>query len=94
MALQLFMLMMKRKDILSKRVVKRFYRSVDDQIIFGVCAGVAEYFEIDPSIVRLAFALMCCFCFPLVIVYFVAGIVVPLRPVYKEAKIVEEKEKK
>ena len=79
---------------LSKKVVKRFYRSIDDRIIFGVCAGVAEYFEMDPTIVRLGFTLMTCFCPPLIFVYFVAGIIMPLRPIYKEAKVVEEKEKK
>ena len=79
---------------MAKRVVKRFYRSNDDKVLFGVCAGVAEYFEIDPTIVRLGFTLMSCFCPALVIVYFVAGIVMPLKPRYKEAKIVEEKEDK
>ena len=36
---------------------KRLYRSVDDRMIAGVCAGVADYFEIDPTLVRLLFAL-------------------------------------
>lgn len=79
--------------VMSKKEVKRFYRSIDDQVLFGVCAGVAEYFEIDPTIVRLGFSLLCCFCPPLIIVYFVAGIVMPVKPIYKEAKIVDEKEK-
>jgi phage shock protein PspC (stress-responsive transcriptional regulator) len=34
---------------------KRLYRSVDDRMIAGVCGGVAEYFDIDPSLVRLLF---------------------------------------
>ena len=34
---------------MSKKEVKRFYRSIDDQVLFGVCAGVAEYFEISPA---------------------------------------------
>ena len=36
---------------------KRLYRSVDDRMISGVCAGVADYFDIDPTIVRLLFVL-------------------------------------
>jgi phage shock protein PspC (stress-responsive transcriptional regulator) len=36
---------------------KRLYRSVDDRMIAGVCAGIADYFDIDPTLVRLLFAL-------------------------------------
>ncbi len=38
--------------------MKRFYRSSTDKIIGGVCGGIAEYFNIDPLLVRLAFALL------------------------------------
>jgi phage shock protein PspC (stress-responsive transcriptional regulator) len=34
---------------------KRLYRSADDRMIAGVCAGIADYFDIDPSLVRLLF---------------------------------------
>jgi phage shock protein PspC (stress-responsive transcriptional regulator) len=34
---------------------KRLYRSVDDRMIAGVCAGIADYFGIDPTLVRLIF---------------------------------------
>jgi len=37
--------------------VKRLYRSRDDRMIAGVCAGLAEYVDIDPTIVRLLFVL-------------------------------------
>lgn len=37
--------------------VKRLYRSADDRMIAGVCAGLAEFLEIDPTIVRLLFVL-------------------------------------
>ena len=36
---------------------KRLYRSVDDRMIAGVCAGIADYFDIDPTLVRLIFVL-------------------------------------
>jgi phage shock protein C len=36
---------------------KRLYRSVDDRMIAGVCAGIGNYFDIDPTLVRLLFAL-------------------------------------
>ena len=34
---------------------KRLYRSSDDRMISGVCAGIADYFGIDPTLVRLIF---------------------------------------
>lgn len=33
--------------------MKKFYRSKTDRVFGGVCAGIAEYFNIDPSIVRI-----------------------------------------
>ncbi|WP_174614266.1 PspC domain-containing protein [Virgibacillus ihumii] len=35
---------------------KRLYRSESKRILAGVCAGIAEYFRINPTIVRLLFA--------------------------------------
>jgi len=32
---------------------KRLYRSNNDAIICGVCGGIAEYFDVDPSFVRI-----------------------------------------
>ena len=37
--------------------IRRLYRSTDDRMIAGVCAGLAEYIDIDPTIVRLLFVL-------------------------------------
>ena len=37
---------------------KKLYRSKKDQKLCGVCAGIAEYFSIDPTIVRLLFVLL------------------------------------
>ncbi len=34
---------------------KRFYLSVRDKKIGGVCGGIAEYFDIDPLLVRILF---------------------------------------
>jgi phage shock protein PspC (stress-responsive transcriptional regulator) len=36
---------------------KRLYRSLTNRTIGGVCGGLAEYFNIDPTIVRLLFVL-------------------------------------
>ncbi len=37
---------------------KKVYRSRKNRIIFGVCGGLAEYFEIDPLLIRLLFILL------------------------------------
>lgn len=37
---------------------KKFYRSRKNRIIAGVCGGLADYFNVDPTIVRLIFAAM------------------------------------
>ena len=37
---------------------KTLYRTENDKMIGGVCGGLGKYFEIDPTIVRLLFALL------------------------------------
>lgn len=36
---------------------KKLYRSVEDRMVGGVCAGIADFFDIDSTIVRLIFVL-------------------------------------
>jgi phage shock protein PspC (stress-responsive transcriptional regulator) len=57
----------------------RLYRSVRDRKIGGVCGGLGEYFEIDPTIIRVLFALSIITGFGLV-AYLVAWLVIPLAP--------------
>lgn len=60
--------------------MKRLYRSKNDRMICGVCGGIAEYFNIDPTLIRLAFVL-----FGLsgsgILAYFVAAVIMPDAPV-------------
>jgi phage shock protein C len=37
---------------------KRFYRSRNDRVLAGVCGGLAEYFDIDPLLIRLLFVVL------------------------------------
>ncbi len=37
---------------------KKLYRSEDNQMIGGVCGGIGEYFEIDPTVVRVLYILL------------------------------------
>lgn len=57
-------------------IKKKLYRSDRNKMICGVCGGVGEYFEIDPTIIRLLFALFACSGSGIV-VYFLAAIIIP-----------------
>ena len=50
-----------------------------DGMIAGVCSGIAEYFDVDPTIVRLAYILISIFsaAFPGILAYIILWIVVP-----------------
>ncbi len=54
----------------------------NNRIISGVCWGIAEYFEIDPSIIRLAWIVVTVLTgiVPGVIAYILAAIVIPRSP--------------
>jgi phage shock protein C len=56
---------------------KRLYRVREGRVVAGVCAGTAAYFGIDPTLVRLAFALFTIFGGAGVLLYLVAWIVIP-----------------
>ncbi len=70
----------------SKPQNKRLYRSKSDQVVGGVCAGIAEYFAIDPVIVRIMFALAIFMGYGL-IAYLVLWVVVPLEGTDKSVNI-------
>lgn len=55
---------------------KRLYRSRSNRMICGVCGGIAEYFNVDPTIVRLLVAALC-FTGSGFIVYLIAAIIMP-----------------
>ena len=40
---------------------KRLYKSSENSMLCGVCGGIAEYFDIDPTLVRLAWVILTCF---------------------------------
>ena len=59
---------------------KKLYRSKTNRKLFGVCGGVAEYFDIDPTIVRVIWALLVFFYGTSILLYFVMAFVVPEKP--------------
>ena len=56
---------------------KRLYRSESSRMLCGVCAGIAEYFNRDPTLIRLAWALFCILGGSGVLAYILAAIIIP-----------------
>ncbi len=58
---------------------KRLTRSRRDRMLAGICGGIANYLDVDPTIIRLGFALATFFTvvFPGILIYLIMWIVVP-----------------
>jgi phage shock protein C len=57
---------------------RQFRRSISDRKIFGVCGGLASYFGIDPSLMRLLYVILCIASFGAgLILYLLLAIVIP-----------------
>lgn len=59
---------------------KRLYRNENEKMIAGVCSGIAEYFDIDPTLIRLAWVLFCALGGSGIIAYIIAAIIIPAKP--------------
>ena len=59
---------------------KKLYRSKKDKKIAGVCAGVAEYFNIDSTIVRLGVVIFTLMGGCGLLAYIVAAVIMPEKP--------------
>ncbi len=58
--------------------MKRIYRSRQDRMVCGVCGGIAEYFDIDPTLVRLAWVILSCIGAGTgIVAYIIAAIIIP-----------------
>ncbi len=68
--------------------MKRLYRNELDVMIAGVCSGLAKYFDVDPTAIRLAFVLLLFVGFGGLWVYLVLWIIMPLDP-GQESDVVE-----
>lgn len=61
---------------------KKLYRSTTDRKIAGVCGGLAEYFGIDSTLVRIIFAIACLCYFSGILLYILCVIIIPNNPGY------------
>ncbi len=61
--------------------IKRLYRSSTDTMLAGVCSGLADYAELDPTLIRLLFVLAFFMTGPgIFIAYLIMMIVIPQKP--------------
>ena len=73
---------------------KRLKRDKQDRIIAGVCSGLGNYFEIDPTLIRLIFIIGSISAFPFLLAYIVLWIITPFDEIevknYSQEKFSDE----
>lgn len=68
--------------------MKRLYLSRDEKKIAGVCGGIAEYMDLDPTIVRLIVVILALATavFPMVFGYVLGWMIIPQKPAQSSAQ--------
>lgn len=61
-------------------MAKRIYRSTKDRMLGGVCGGIGEYFDVDPTIIRLI-AVVVALSGAGILAYIIAWIIIPDQPI-------------
>ena len=59
---------------------KKLYKSNKNKMLDGVCGGIAEHFNIDPTLVRLGWVVFCALGGSGVLAYIVAALIIPRDP--------------
>ena len=67
-------------NLLGGTMKKRLYRSRDERMIWGVCGGIAQYFDVDPTLIRIIAVLTLFFACTGILIYIILTIVIPLEP--------------
>lgn len=66
-------------------IVKRLYRSRTEKKLLGVCGGLAQYLDIDPTVLRLIAVILLFVSFGwAIVIYFVMGLVMPVDDGYTD----------
>lgn len=60
--------------------MKKLYRSRTNHMISGVCGGLGEYYNIEPTFVRIGFALFTLFYGIGLLIYIIMRFVMPYQP--------------
>lgn len=61
---------------------RRLYKSNENKMVDGVCGGIAEFFGIDPTLVRLGWVLFCVLGGSGFLAYLIAAVIIPRNPEY------------
>ena len=56
---------------------KRLYKSNKNKVLCGVCGGIAEYFNVDPTLVRLGWIVFCGLGGSGLLAYIIAAVIIP-----------------
>ena len=59
---------------------KKLYRSSTDKKLAGVCGGIAKYLNMDPTVIRVLWAIISLFAFIGVAAYIVCALLIPEEP--------------
>ncbi len=59
---------------------RRLFRSRNDQMIAGVCGGLGEYLDVDPTVIRLIFLLLALLGGHGILLYLILWLVIPRQP--------------
>ena len=59
---------------------KKLYRNTENKMLAGVCSGIADYFDIDPTLVRLGWVLFSLLDGSGLLAYIIAAIIIPDAP--------------
>ncbi len=60
--------------------MKKLYRSNINRKLCGVCGGLAEYFDLDPTIIRLLVVILTLFGGGGLLIYLICALVIPNNP--------------
>ncbi|MBQ3673010.1 MAG: PspC domain-containing protein [Paludibacteraceae bacterium] len=72
---------------------KKLTRS-NNKSLAGVCAGIAEYFDVDPTVIRILYVFLTVFSagFPGILVYIILALIMPVAPNNSESGDLEKKD--
>lgn len=65
-------------------MTKKLYKDRKNEKLCGVCAGIAKFFSLDPTLIRVAWVLFCVLGGSGVLAYIICAIVMPDEPDYIE----------
>lgn len=64
---------------MEKELGGKIYRSKDDYILMGVCAGLATYFEVDPTLIRIIFIILTLGGGAGILIYIILALIMPIE---------------